>query len=243
MKTLLYTVSDFKDGALECINMMLNHIEGEFDFIVISNRDFDCGHKVYVDDSCGSYIGFLKYSKQIPEGYNQYVYLDSDILFFGELSILFDDRPLSITQELKMMGKPCEQGRYWFKYPFDTTQEYSNRIINFLGINAGSFAFKNVNFLSRVRKLFNGRKSQNIMENAILEQSSFNYAVCQETRFDLQKALNFSDLTVFEAHKHSFTDRGRLYHFCGFENAMIGKKEKMQNFLNENKNRIIEVLK
>ena len=242
MKTLLYTVSDFKNGSIECIDMMLSHIDGEFDFAVISNSDVDCGYKVYVDDSCGNYIGFLKYSNQIPEGYDQYVYLDSDILFFGDLDVLFDDRPLSITQEFKLMNVPCEQGRYWFKYPFDITKEYSDKISHFLGINAGSFAFKNIEFLARVRKLFDNCKSPSVMENAILEQSSFNYSVLQETRFDLNKALNFSDLTVFDAHKYQFTDWQKLYHFCGFENAMVGKKQKMEKFLNENKNRIIEVL-
>lgn len=241
MKTLLYTISDFKDGSIECIDMMLSHIEGEFDFAIISNRELNCSHKIYIDESCGNYIGFLKYSKQIPEGYDQYVYLDSDILFFGDLGILFDDRPLSITQESKLMNSCCEQGRFWFKYPFDKTQEYSDKISYFFGINAGSFAFKNIEFLHRVRKLFENCKSHSIMENAILEQSSFNYSVLQEIRFDLNKALNFTDLTVFDAHKYEFTDCKKLYHFCGFENAMYGKKQKMQNFLNENKNRIIRV--
>lgn len=242
MKTLLYTISDFKEGSIECIDMMLSHIEGEFDFAIVSNQEttfgYAYGHKVYTDDSCGNYIGFLKYSKEIPSGYDQYVYLDSDILFFGDLSVLWDERPLSVTQEFKRMNGACDQGRYWFKYPFDITKEYSDKITHFLGINAGSFAFKDVSLLSRVRELFEPYKSSNVMENAILEQSSFNYAVCQETNFDLNKALNFSDISVFDAHKYPYTNWQKLYHFCGFENSMIGKKLKMEKFINENAHRI-----
>lgn len=235
---LLYTVSDFKEGSIECIDMMLSHIKGDFDFAIVSNKDVDCGHKVYVDDSGGNYIGFLKYSKEIPSGYDQYVYLDSDILFFGDINLLFDEKPLSITQEPRLMSEPCEQGRHWFKYPIDITKEYDEKSSHFLGINAGSFGFKDISFLEKVRNLFEPYKSDRIMDNAIFEQASFNYAVCKETDFDLSKAFNFRETCVFHAHNYRFSETHKLYHFCGFDNSMLGKKQKMENFLNENSDRI-----
>lgn len=237
MKTLLYTVSDFKNGSLECIDMLLSCIQdSEYDFAIISNAKLDCKYKVYSDPNVQNYIGFLKYSKVIPSGYDQYIYFDSDILYFGKLIDLFDSREFSITQESMMMDQKCTSNSHWFKYEYDNTTKYLEKISKIKGINAGSFCFKNLNFLSKVRSKFENYISESdVLFNARLEQSSFNYAICEELDFDISQAYNFTNTTVLHAHNYEFSNDKKLYHFCGFSNEMNSKLYKMKNFYDKYK--------
>ena len=80
---LVYTVSDFKPQADQCINMMVDSLKKDnFDFCVITNKNppSNFKHNVVVDTNNYDYVGFLKYSEKIPENYDYYVYLDSVLL-------------------------------------------------------------------------------------------------------------------------------------------------------------------
>ena len=85
-KTLVYTVSDFSPYAEECINMLVDNMEmnENMDFCVVANKYPSSlfKHNVIQASHNLNYIGFLKYFPKLPE-YEQYIYLDSDILFFG----------------------------------------------------------------------------------------------------------------------------------------------------------------
>lgn len=243
MKTLLYTVSDFKEGAIDCIRMMKNSIIGnDFDFIIIANKKIDCEYEIIVDENSDNYIGFLKYSSKIPDHYDQYIYLDSDILFLGQISNFYSNQEFSIVFENLKMNSQCSSHRYWFKYPHDNSDEYLYNIENLYGINAGSFAFKNISFLSKVRSYFENFKSNDVLNNAILEQSSFNYAICIENNFDFSNCFDFTNQSIIHAKSDSFCLNKKLYHFAGFTNSMIHKKETMEKFINENKNRITTII-
>jgi hypothetical protein len=135
------------------------------------------------------------------------------------------------------MNEKCSAGNYWFRYLFDVSNSYEEKISKLYGINAGSFCFKNLDFVQKIRNLFEPHISENITFNAQLEQSSFNYAVCNELSFDLTKAFNFTNITQLFAQDYKFSHEKKLYHFCGFDNLMNGKFEKMNKFIYENSNR------
>lgn len=243
MKTLLYTISDFKEGAIECIRMMRNSIgDNNFDFVIIANKKIECEYEIIVDESVDNYIGFLKYSPRVPAGYDQYIYLDSDILFFGPISDFYSDQEFSIVFEDLKMNSQCWAGKFWFKYSHDCSESYSSNIENLYGVNAGSFAFKNISFLSNVRFFFEKFKTNDILSNAILEQTSFNYALCIQNNFDFSRCLNFTNKSVIHAKPNSFNIGKKLYHFNGFTNSMIHKNEIMKKFIHENKNRITQII-
>jgi lipopolysaccharide biosynthesis glycosyltransferase len=226
MKTLLYTVSDFKNSALDCIEMMLKNIKGsEFDFAIVSNKEVDCRHKIILDQKPYNYIGFLKYSENLPKEYDRYVYLDSDILYFGQINELFaENKEFSIVREkLKMSNE-------WFKYPYLNTPDYLSKINNVFGLNAGTFSFKDVSFLKNVRSLFEPFISQEIHQDARLEQSSFNFALSREVDFNFSKCYDLTDISVLFADQSSYQSDKLLYHFCGFSNEMQSKLFKMKNF-------------
>jgi len=226
MRTLLYTVSDFKHNALDCIEMMLQNIkDSDFDFAIVSNKEVDCRHKIILDKKPYNYIGFLKYSECLPKDYDRYIYLDSDILYFGCISNLFvENKEFSIVKEKLQMSNE------WFKYPYLNTPDYLNKVHNTLGLNAGTFSFTSVKFLENTRELFEPFISQEIHQDARLEQSSFNLALSREVNFDFSKCHDLTETVVLFADQSSYQSDKTLYHFCGFSNEMQSKLFKMKNF-------------
>lgn len=226
MKTLLYTVSDFKNHAIDCIDLLINNIKDyDFDFAIVSNQNIDCKYKIILDEKKYEYIGFLKYSEQIPNGYNQYIYLDSDILYFGHSKDLVDDsKEFSIVKEKLLMNNE------WFKYPYNDSFEYINKSSSNLGLNAGTFAYKNISFLQNVRNLYEPFISQDIHLDARLEQSSYNFALSHAVDFDFNRCHDLTNKTVLFADQHEFSTEKSIYHFCGFSNEMNSKFLKMKRF-------------
>lgn len=226
MKTLLYTVSDFKNNALDCINLLLSNIKNkDFDFAIVSNKNHTCQYPVIVDDKPYNYIGFLKYSEYIPSGYDQYIYLDSDILFFGNIIDLFhSEKQFSIVKEKLLMNTE------WFKYPYLNSLEYISQAGSTLGLNAGTFAYKNIDFLSKVRYLFEPFISQDTHVDARLEQSSYNLALSSIVNFDFSQCHDLTDTTVLFADQFDYQKDKTIYHFCGFSNEMQSKLFKMKKF-------------
>jgi hypothetical protein len=110
-------------------------------------------------------------------------------------------------------------------------------IVDNNGLNAGTFCFKNLNFLSLVRSLYEPFISGEPHADARLEQSSYNYAVCKYVAFDFSLCFNLSSVVKLFASDCWFTPEKKLYHFCGFSNEMFSKFIKMSNFLNEKQRR------
>lgn len=218
MKTLVYTISDFKVGALECISLLYKSIKGsDFDFCVVSNkRPENCPFNVVVDSTERAYVGFLKYSPKVPSGYDRYLYLDSDILFFDKVDSFFSEKPFSVVLEKLQMSDE------WFNY-FRSGEDFSQ----YKGINAGSFGFYDYSFLARVRKLFEPFVSGDVHRDARLEQSSFNYAVLKTISGQFSLLNDFSEESLLFAQADSPLDK-KLYHFCGFSNEMLSKYYKMK---------------
>ena len=231
MKILVYTVSDFKTNALDCIKLLLlSFSKINFDFKIITNnikyKDFK--DVIYDEFKC-NYIGFLKYSKNIPHGYDRYIYLDSDILYFGNVEALFSDKDYSCVIDYLPMTDE------WFLYR-NHTQEYLENVKNLNGFNAGTFSFVDINFLKKIRDSFE-TYIKNIKDkpeyDAQLEQSSYNLIISQEINFDINKIHNLTDMTQLYSTIESYQKNKKLYHFCGFTNEMQSKFYKMKNFYDQ----------
>lgn len=238
-KIFIYTVSDFKNKAVECIEMMfapfLKQNDENIKLAIIANKKCDIliNEKIEViidnDINSSKYIGFLKYSKNIPNGYRYYLYIDSDILLLGNKEILTNTEfEYTIVQEewLKMTN-------HWHCYKYCTAEEFK-KMSNLNGINAGTFGYKDIKFLSLVRNLHSKYITNNLIENAMLEQSSFNYAICKKLNFNLENVLNLTNKTCFFAQDRCFDKEKIIYHFNGFSNQMESKYQMMKNFLYKN---------
>jgi hypothetical protein len=236
-KVFIYTVSDFKAGSIECIEMLFGPLlnERNIDLAIICNYDpykkINQKIKIIHDDGTDSksFIGFLKFSEKIPEGYEYYIYLDSDILFFGNIHDLYNPRlDFSIVREHWV-----PMTHQWHCYKHRTEEEY-DKMSKLNGINSGTFAFKNVNFIKNIKKYYQQYITNDVMSNIMLEQSSFNYAICKELDFCLEKTLDLTDKTVLFAQDKNFDKQKTIYHFNGFNNQMSPKYAMMKDFY-ENK--------
>ena len=230
MKTLVYTVSDFSPGADSCINMLCDSIDwsGNVDFCVVATREIGgkFKHKVVIETHPKEYPGFMKSSKVVPKGYDRYVYLDSDIFYFGSPNDLFhDDKDFSIVFEERTMIDR------WYAYE-KAPREDKLKMEQILGMNAGNFCFKDLSFLEEIRALWGKHVTNSVGSDARLEQSSFNYAVCKRTEFDLTKCHDLTPITQLQAAIRPFDKNKTLYHFTGAPNTMAGKAYVMGQFLN-----------
>lgn len=229
MKTLLYTISNFCPYADKCMELLYQSVSlnnTNFDFVVLSNKEAPESFKypVIVDDDpiYESYVGFLKYSNRIPENYDQYIYLDSDILYFGKLSqIISTNYNLTITKENFNMSS-----KDWFEYKF-VPQSEKEKLKTTSAINAGSFAFKDLSFLVAVKDLYQNYIQQEPIENAKLEQSSFNYALAKLSNFNLNQYKDISPICELYSGIQPIQNK-ILYHFCNFSNPMKNKFHNMK---------------
>jgi alpha-N-acetylglucosamine transferase len=228
MRTLVYTISNFSPNASDCIDLMYSSlkINKNTDFCVIANTNppNDFRFKTIVDErvSRDCYVGFLKYSDMVPKEYAQYVYLDSDILYFGEIDQLYSNKQLSIVRDHGSMTST------WFYYKNHDLQDLDRMKIT-QAVNAGSFAFKDISFLKRVRSLYEPYIEHNLVNNAILEQASFNYVIAKIGNFSFEHFHDLTDMSLLYASKKELVENKCLYHFCGFKNSMIEKYQEMKN--------------
>lgn len=237
-KILIYTVSDFKEKAVECIEMLfesfLENDEPNVDLAIISNTKNKPYkkinkkiHVIYDDDPHSEeFVGFLKFSDKIPDGYDYYIYLDSDILFYGKSTDLYKmNYDFSMVREHWVrMNNP------WFCYKY-APQEDLLKMETLDGINSGTFGFKQLSFLKKVRDLYVKHITEkNVMKNIMLEQSSFNYALCKELDFNFEKVLDLTDKTLLFAQKGDVQKEKIIYHFNGFLNQMMSKYTMMKEF-------------
>lgn len=236
MKILLYTISNFVEGASECINLLLkslqiNNKNHTFDFVVLANKILSNNHhnlQVIIDDNpiYNKYIGFIKYSQLLPKNYNYYIYLDSDILYFGNILNL-----LSIDKSYAIVKENYKMSHSWFAYKY-APQDHCKLFDNIFGINAGSFSYSDTSLLDMVRKLYLPYIQSDYIENAKLEQSSFNYALCLLSNFNLDQYKHFEDICYLHA-KNTLIQNKQLYHFCDINQSMKNKAKNM-NILYQN---------
>jgi lipopolysaccharide biosynthesis glycosyltransferase len=239
MKTLCYTIADFKPFVTEAIellyqSLLINNDESLFDFIVLSSNNnpskFELTTIVDASNLFG-YVGFLKYSPLLPTNYDRYIYLDCDILYFGSIEKLFDKDKITIVTEpgSKMSGE-------WWSYnkSNSNTKELCN---NTSGINAGTYCFynKDIDFLSEIRNLCFSNIKSSFIENAQSEQGIYNYVLGKRCNFNLSCYYDITDIVQLHAAASSITKNKTLYHFCDCTISMANKYNSMENFYDQYK--------
>jgi hypothetical protein len=232
MKTFLYTISDFKENAIDCINLLLSSITFniDVDFAIVSNKtpSQSIKYNIVFDDSIQSeYIGQLKYSKKIPQNYDYYIYLDSDILYFDQISKLIDTtKAFTIVREnYKIQKNP------WHYFQYAPEKDKSD-IINAEALNAGSFAFSASQYsaIEEMYDLCTKYYKNDIYHDVRLEQCIYNYVIHKATQFNLNHCHDITgSVELFASNKNKIPNKS-LYHFCGFDNTMKSKITNMRTF-------------
>jgi hypothetical protein len=227
MKILLYTISDFKERSIECIDLLLSGIifDISVDFIILSSsRIHHTNHKIVYTDQESNYIGSLKYSPSVPNNYDYYIYLDSDILYFDKISKLINinKKYTLVYENTKIHKNPW----WYFKYSdTDTTPLEQSQ-----ALNAGSFAFSQSEYkiLNDIYTTYQNYATNNIGKNAQLEQSIFNYYIYKYLNFNTDHVHDITNITQLFASDYPLQNNKKLYHFCGFTNTMTSKYQKMK---------------
>ena len=232
-KTLVYTVSDFSPYAEECINMLVDNMEmnENMDFCVIANKSPSSSfkHNVIQTKLNSNYIGCLKYFPKLPD-YEQYVYVDSDILFFGSpLKLISDTTNFSVVFEKE--GKLRDE---WHSFHIPNKQT----IPDTYGLNAGTFVFKDKRFLAEMVNLLEVHYNPyyDPHTNAKLEQSIFNFLIGEKCNFNWTELTDITDITkIHVPDDFKYNPNTQIYHFCGWAGNMHVKYKRMINFLNNNR--------
>jgi hypothetical protein len=236
MKILLYTISDFKPYALECIELLLQSITFDIscDFCIVSNtKNTDTKHKIITDNSLESpYIGYIKYSPSLPNNYDYYLYLDSDILYFDKISKLLPiNSDFMIVKENRKIGT---DNWYYFQY---VESKDSETLQNSQAVNAGSFCYTNnqIRFINEIYELYGKYYKNNIDHDVRLEQSIYNYIINKKNNYQLNHCHDITHIVELYAGVKPIDFNKKLYHFCGFTNEMFSKFHYMKEFYDKYK--------
>jgi len=230
VRVLVYTATDFNAESHKCIDLLAANmtLPDGVDFCVMSNKPGPEGfnHQVIVDPKDYVYGGFLKYSKLIPKGYDYYLFLDPDIICFGNPLDLIDPSKdfITICEQKESMSSP------WFNYRRAPALDRL-KFVMLKGINAGTFGFKHIEFTDSIRSLFEPHIQDRIVEDAILEQTSYNYGMCLATDFDLSKSHDITSKAQLFAGYTPFDLSKQLFHFCGFDKTMVDKYGEMASLV------------
>ena len=248
MKTFVYTTCDFSSNSYNCTELLYRSLtvnNSDFDFYIVSDKKSEQSQfPIIVEDNPNRKIlANWKYTDLMPKGYDQYFYLDSDILCFGKLEDLCDDSNLSVCSARDALMSDSDY--YCYQY---ATPEEKIEMKKYYGFCAGSFGFKNPQFLSDMRKLIEpklknpsipdgiSRKELHdiIIHDAILDQTSLNYWIFK--RLPDLKYYDFCDKTLIRPDDpfRRYTNDKILYHFCGFRAEMNSKYERMINWCRYN---------
>lgn len=238
MKICLYTVSNFNPGSLDCINLLIDSItDNDYNFYILSNNTFysNTNYNIVYDTTIVSdYVGYLKYSPNIPKDYDYYVYLDSDILLFDKISSL-----VCANKEFSIVREKClvSENKEWFYFNHILDREDIYKIQNAQALNAGSFAFRHDQF-SVIEKIYTYYKTyhnHNTNHNVRLEQGIYNFVINKHSDYQLKNCYDITDKAVLFASNKEFIDNKTLYHFCGYTNEMITKYNNMKAFYDKYK--------
>lgn len=229
MKILVYTISNNNLFNIECIKLLKKSLDlnnQNFDFLVLTNSDIkienvNCIKTEFTDTD----IVYSRYSKVVPDGYDVYVYLDADILFFDKITkIISENKDYSIVIENDKIikTKNCR----WYAYPFYENQQ---QLLQLPALNSGTFVFKDTLLLKIVRSLFIEKihlfKSH--VEHMQFEQSCFNFAITNILDQNYHKSLFISDkIKLFSCRIDKLIDNINIYHF---NNAHIKPAQKINH--------------
>jgi hypothetical protein len=237
MKICLYTITNFVHNAINCIDLLLQSINKKYpyDFYIITNTNINSNQYniLYDNKNITNYVGYLKYSNVIPQNYDYYIYLDSDILFFDSLDTLVSiDKPVSLVKEPYMI-----KNHEWFYFQYIENLNDKLLISQSNALNAGSFAFRKDQFhiiydiYTTYCKYSN--KCHSTIEQAKLEQSIFNFHIHKAFDFSIDGCYDITRLVQLFASESQPSIDKKLYHFCGYTNEMMSKYQRMKNFYNE----------
>ena len=248
MKKLVYTTCDFSPNSYNCTELLYRTLtinNSNFDFYIVSNKNSEQSKfPIIVEDSPNrKVLANWKYTDLMPKGYDQYFYLDSDILCFGKLEDLCDTSDISLCSDKDVLMSDSE----YYCYPYATPEE-KIEMKKHHGFCAGSFGFKNLEFLSDIRNLIEPKLknpsvpdglSQNerfemILSDCALDQTSLNYWIFK--RLPDLKYYDFCDKTLIRPDDpvRRYTSDKILYHFCGFRAEMNSKYERMRQWCRYN---------
>jgi len=228
-KTLVYTVSNLSPDAVACATLLHRSLQvknSEFTFAILTNQACKLTNLPIISASCPTpYVGYLKFSDAVPAGFDQYIYLDSDILCLESLANLHDE-----SHEFSLVEESASMNSAWFAYPGLGNRPRS-KMSKLKGINAGSFAFRDRSILAEVRELMNAKLRNHLGLDAQLEQAAFNRMLFLR---DIPQSRNFkplSDIVKLYPDRYSYEPSGKsIYHFCGFSGEMASKFERMAAF-------------
>lgn len=234
-KILLYTISDLKTHSINCIDLLLSSIikDINFDFLILTNKNINTSKYAVAYDIAGSshhqYIGYLKYlTYLIPNDYDYYIYLDSDILYFDNISKLLPKNKLfSVVKESGSKVKDSEW--YYFKH---TPKEDDFKLREMVALNAGTFVFHNSqkDNIHKMYELYSKYSNGDMHHDVRLEQAIYNYIVYRSTDYNEENLYDLTNMTQLFASNYSPQENKKLYHFCGFTNEMTTKYNSMKNF-------------
>lgn len=233
-KYLVYTISDLRESSINCIDLLyqsLIQLNNNFDFYVITNNinynnfTFSNNYNIIYDDVINSsYIGWLKYTDKLPDNYEYYFYLDSDILCYENLeNLISNGKNISLVKEVENL-----MSYEWFSYPFASIDDKC--IFNAInGINAGSFVFTNKDFLKQV--LENKYKSIDIDKADIEYQAKFEQSCFNHACFNFLLNKEYHDITsLVQLRPNGEINEKKIYHFCNWQGFMDGKYSRMKGF-------------
>lgn len=249
MKTLVYTCNDLRHST-PCVDLLYSSLmehneKGSFDFAVLcDDRNHErVDYEVLYDYSYPpQFTGSLRYSSLIPKGYDYYLYLDSDILFYDKIENVLpvDGKCVNAVWEGQdLMYKSC-----WHNHGFEekiTPSDHDKPCIN-----SGQFSFTGqCDLLSQVRDnmmslpIF-ADKDHNypVHECAMYEQSSFNY-----TLLGMWNDVDFHRMTnrVSLRPESETNFRKTVFHFNGFHEGMTRKHHRMCSFAQHYKSKFMSV--
>lgn len=256
-KFCVYTLSNFDTNAIKCLRLLYNSIIeqnniDDFDFYVVTNKPYfeDLGYVnckiIQENDDLDSdlkteYFSSVqaKYSPNLPDGYEYYVFLDSDILFYEKLQNIKLSESYTIGAAIELSND-----NMMFYSPF---HKYEGMGVFFVELakktrcfNAGQFVLKSCNFknefFAKVRNLFkqyiefiDKEKVHNI---AFLEQQSFNYAVLHYLDKTDTMTLTSKVSCVPEAARDAQDFNVTICHFVGIFNPNLAMSDKYQRMIN-----------
>jgi hypothetical protein len=232
MKFCIYTVSDFSEKSSECIDLLYDSLLKKnklntFDFYIVTNKNIKNNKYKIIQESINShYIGWIKYTENLPDGYDFYLYLDSDILFYENVENIFRKKQISIVYEMLPMSN------IWFSSSIANYEE-KMQMSQLKGVNAGTFCYENKEFIKEINKLIKIEYyTENIYTQAQIEQSTFNYKIFNILKTDKQ-IINDITSTV-SLHANDLVKNKYIYHFCGFNGKMEDKYVRMKKFISKN---------
>lgn len=238
MKILVYTISSSREYAIKCQNLLFDNLlkyNSNIELLTITNNlKTNLNQQKYKTIYDDSDLRLLKYSQKIPEGYDAYVYLDSDILVYGNITDIVpvkEDYGLVTEAPKKMCSSP------WFRYDF-ADLELIEEMKNKTALNAGTFVYKNTELISYIYKELqkNIDKVPYYKNKWKLEQSCFNYYFL---KFRHKYKILDERCKLF-ALPGDYADLNKqIFHFCGISKTLLQKYNQMEKFNNLRQNSVL----